>query len=108
MLAWTTDYADPAGYFEPLLNGANIGPTDNLNAAYFDDPRANARIAAAEPATWRGTAQGLGRPRRRPDAQQPTLGAVLPHERRDFVSQSYGCFLYHPFYGVDFAAACKK
>ena len=28
--------------------------------------------------------------------------------RADFVSRSYGCFLYQPVYGVDFAAACKK
>jgi hypothetical protein len=27
---------------------------------------------------------------------------------RDFVSKSTGCYLYHPVWGFDFAAACKK
>jgi hypothetical protein len=27
---------------------------------------------------------------------------------RAFISKSFGCFLYHPIYGVDIAAACKK
>ena len=108
MLAWTTDYADPAGYFEPLLNGANIGPTDNLNAAYFDDPRVNARIAAA------GRLRGGARRKAWADLDvdlmrnNPPWAPYFHTTRPNFVSQSYGCFLYHPFYGVDFAAACKK
>jgi hypothetical protein len=27
---------------------------------------------------------------------------------RDFVSASFGCYVYHPVNGFDFAAACKK
>lgn len=108
MLAWTTDYADPAAYFEPLLTGANIAPTGNLNAAYFDDPRINARIAAA------GRLRGA--PRRKAWADldvdlmrnNPPWAPYFHTTRPNFVSQSYGCFLYHPFYGVDLAAACKK
>ena len=56
----------------------------------------------------RGAAQGLGRPRRRPDARRPTLGAVRHRTRRVFVSRSFGCVVLHPVYGVDLAAACKK
>ena len=67
----------------------------------------NARIDAANRLHGRGAAQGLGRPRRRPDAQRPALGAVL-HTSRCFVSRSFGCFLRHPVYGVDIAAVCKK
>jgi ABC-type oligopeptide transport system substrate-binding subunit len=108
MFAWTTDYADPTGYFEPLLNGANIGPTGNLNAAYFDNPRINARIAAA------GRLRGAARRKAWADLDvdlmrnDPPWAPYFHTTRPNFVSQSYGCFLYHPFYGVDFAAACKK
>jgi hypothetical protein len=28
--------------------------------------------------------------------------------RRDFVSQSFGCYLFHPVVWLDVAAACKK
>jgi hypothetical protein len=28
--------------------------------------------------------------------------------RRPLISKSFGCFLFHPVYGVDIAAACKK
>ena len=108
MLAWTTDYADPAGYFEPLLNGKNIGATNNLNAAYFDDPRTNARIAEA------GRLHGTARRKAWGDLDvdlmrdNPPWAPYFHTARPNFVSASYGCFLYHPFYGVDFAAACKK
>ena len=27
---------------------------------------------------------------------------------RSLISRSFGCFLFHPIYGVDIAAACKK
>ena len=108
MNAWTTDYVDPAGYFEPLLNGVNIGRTGNLNSAYFDDARVNARIAAA------GRLRGEARRRAWADLDvdlmrnNPPWAPYFHTARPNFVSQSYGCFLYHPFYGVDFAAACKK
>ena len=44
---WAVDYADAEAYFEPLLNGRNLGTTGNTNTSYFDEPRINARIAAA-------------------------------------------------------------
>ena len=108
MNAWTTDYADAAGYFEPLLNGGNIGPTGNLNSAYFDDARVNARIAAAE--RLRGVARRTAWADLDVDLMRnnPPWAPYFHTTRPNFVSQSYGCFLYHPFYGVDFAAACKK
>ena len=104
----STDYVDPAGYFEPLLNGVNIGRTGNLNSAYFDDARVNARIAAA------GRLRGEARRRAWADLDvdlmrnNPPWAPYFHTARPNFVSQSYGCFLYHPFYGVDFAAACKR
>ena len=82
MVAWSVDYADPASYFGTLLNGENIRQTGNQNVSYFDDPRVNARIEGGKPPDRRGTAQGLGGPRRRPDAEQPALGALLPHYSR--------------------------
>ena len=79
LTGWIADYADPASFFVPLLyRGSALGR----------QPRRPTRQRAnrgGEPPERRGTAQGLGRPRRRPDARQPTLGAACeppdPHVR---------------------------
>ena len=42
--AWATDYADGAGFFQPLLNGDNLTPTGNSNTAYFNRPKYNREI----------------------------------------------------------------
>ena len=108
MNAWTTDYVDPAGYFEPLLNGVNIGRTGNLNSAYFDDARVNARIAAA------GRLRGEARRRAWADLDvdlmrdNPPWAPIFHPNQRAFVSKSFGCFVLHPLNGVSIAAACKK
>ena len=73
---WLADYADPASFFVPLLYRGG-GVTGR-------QPRRPTRQRAnrgGEPPERRGTAQGLGRPRRRPDARQPTLGAARAHTR---------------------------
>ena len=38
----------------------------------------------------------------------PPWAPVVNFTNRDFVSRSFGCFLSHPVYGLDIAAACKK
>jgi ABC-type oligopeptide transport system substrate-binding subunit len=106
---WSVDYADPASFFEPLLNGENIRQTGNRNFSYFDDLRVNARIKAANRLP-------LGAARRRAWADldaslmrnNPPWAPYFHTTRANFVSRSFGCFLFHPVYGVDIAAACKK
>ena len=38
----------------------------------------------------------------------PPWAPIFNLNRRQFVSRSYGCFLFHPVYGVDITVACKK
>ena len=108
MYAWTTDYADGASFFEVLLGGANIRPRGNQNISYFDDAKTNARISAI------GRLRGAARRKAWADLDvdlmrnNPPWAPYFHTTRPNFVSTSYGCFLYHPFEGVDFAAACKK
>ena len=41
---WVDDYLDPADTLNNFLDGSTIGPANNLDISYFDDPRAvNAR-----------------------------------------------------------------
>ena len=38
----------------------------------------------------------------------PPWAPLVNSNSRAFVSKSFGCFVYHPVYGVDVAAACKR
>jgi ABC-type oligopeptide transport system substrate-binding subunit len=105
---WAADYADGGSFLETLLDGRRIRPTGSLNVAYFDDPLTNARIDAAKRLT------GDARRRAWEDLDvelmrtNPPWAPLYNTNNRSFVSKSFGCFVYHPLYGVDIAAACKK
>ncbi len=47
LYSWTADYLDPSNFFDPLLNGRHITPTNNLVLSMFDDPKVNALIERA-------------------------------------------------------------
>ena len=105
---WAADYADGESFFSPLLDGRSIQPTGNPNVAYFDDPRTNARIDAANKLTgearrkaWQDLDSELMR-------NNPPWAPLYNSNNRTFVSKSFGCFLFHPYYLVDLVAACKK
>jgi peptide/nickel transport system substrate-binding protein len=48
---WFEDYPHPNDFFEPLLSGESIAPTNSTNLSRTDDPKLNAKIAelGAEP-----------------------------------------------------------
>jgi peptide/nickel transport system substrate-binding protein len=105
---WGVDYPDGAAFFDLLLNGRHLRETGNFNLSYLDVPAVNARIDAANRLT--------GETRRRAWAaldtdlmrSNPPWVPYVNLNSRDFVSRSFGCFLSHPVYGFDIAAACKK
>lgn len=43
-LNWFQDYPHPNDFFQPLLAGESISPTNNYNFAQFDDPAVNKKI----------------------------------------------------------------
>jgi peptide/nickel transport system substrate-binding protein len=43
-LNWFQDYPHPNDFFQPLLAGESISPTNNYNFARFDDPAVNKKI----------------------------------------------------------------
>jgi ABC-type transport system substrate-binding protein len=105
---WAIDYADAEAYFDPLLNGRNLGTTGNTNTSYFDEPRISARIAAASRLpgearrkAWANLDVDLMR-------NDPPWAPFVHWATRDFVSPSFGCYLFQPVYWLDIAAACKK
>ena len=104
---WIADYADPGNFIEPLLHPV-LRKTGNGNYSYYSNPRMTARIAAAS------RLRGEARRKAWADLDADLMRndppwAPLTHETdMIFVSRSYGCFLPHPVYYVDLAAACKK
>ncbi len=107
--AWLVDYADPISYFGALLDGNNLKPTGNHNIAYFDRPRWNREIERIERLS--------GEKRRRAWAKldvemmrdDPPWAPFVNPTKLDFVSESFGCFVFQPVIGrPDLAAACKK
>ena len=100
---WLADYADPASFFVPLLYRGSGAQGVNL-----DDPRVNERIEAANRLS--------GEARRKAWADldvdlmrdNPPWLPLVHNQIRTFVSQSLGCFLDHPLYRFDIAAACAE
>jgi peptide/nickel transport system substrate-binding protein len=105
---WLVDYADAVTFFEPLLNGNNIQQTSNSNESYFNDPVYNRKIEQA--AALSGQARVNAWKALDGDIMKNAVpwAPFLTITRRDFVSKSTGCFLYHPVWEFDLAAACKK
>ena len=105
---WLVDYADAVTFFEPLLNGNNIQETSNSNEAYFNDPVYNKKIEAIGKLSGKAREQGWanldGDIMKNAVPWAPFLNITI----RDFVSKSTGCYLYHPVWEFDLAAACKK
>jgi len=106
---WTADYADPISFFGPLLDGNSLKPRGNYNIAYFDRPKYNRAIeridrltGAARRRAWAALDVEMMR-------DDPPWAPFLNAARADFVSRSFGCFVFQPAIGVmDIAAACKK
>lgn len=106
---WIPDYADPVTIFGPLLHGSNLASKGNTNIAYFDRPKYNREIERIEGLSGaaRGTAwAALDLEMMRDD---PPWAPVMNFGTADFVSKSFGCYVYQPVVATpDFAAACKE
>jgi ABC-type oligopeptide transport system substrate-binding subunit len=106
---WLPDYADAVTIFEPLLNGRSLTTTGNGNLAYFNVPKYNrdiehaaSLIGEARHKTWADLDVEMMR-------DDPPWAPVMDLTAEDFVSKSFGCYLFQPVIGApDLAAACKK
>jgi peptide/nickel transport system substrate-binding protein len=106
---WSPDYADPITVFGPLLDGRDLKTTGNTNLAYFDRPKYNQKIERIE------SLRGI----RRREAwanldvemmrHDPPWAPVITFSTTDFVSKSFGCYVFQPVIAKpDLAAACKR
>jgi ABC-type oligopeptide transport system substrate-binding subunit len=104
---WFADYADPISFFSSL-DGRTLKPTGNANDAYFDNPKYNRAIARIGRLTGKARARAWANLDVEMMRNDPPWAPFMTNAARDFVSPSFGCYVYHPVYGVDLGAACKK
>jgi len=107
--AWVPDYPDGFAFFEPLLDGNNLAPTGNSNFAYFDRPQYNREIDRIANLTGEERSQAWADLDVEMMRDDPPWVPFMNGTERDFVSKSFGCYVFQAvMLGPDLAAACKK
>jgi peptide/nickel transport system substrate-binding protein len=104
LTGWWAEYPDPFVFFNQLLHGGAIRPSNNLNFAYFDHPEYNAKMdfAAQLSAPDRYAAYGeldvdLMR-------NAPPWIPCNNRTARDFMSDRVRNGFHHSIHGLDFVA----
>jgi YVTN family beta-propeller protein len=105
--AWLADYYDPIDFMRQL-DGRTIGPTDNINYAYFDDPEYNRRLHASDRLPSPARELALGRLDARVARTAAPWAAVANNRTHDFFSARIGCQRYDPVIGLDLASLCIR
>ena len=103
---WQADYADPYDFINILLYGGNIGPKNNQNFSYFDDPAYNKRMVEAAKLSGDERFDTYGQLDVDLAKNAAPLAAWTNDNDRDFFGERVGCQLYHPIYGMDLAQLC--
>ena len=107
--AWSVDYADPVTFFGPLLNGNNLQAAGNSNLSNFNRLKYNREIERID--RLRGTARRKAWARLDVEMMRddPPWAPVINGTQRDFVSRSFGCYVFQPIIGhLDLNVACKR
>jgi peptide/nickel transport system substrate-binding protein len=103
---WQADYADPYDFINILLYGPNIGPKNNQNFSYFDDPTYNKRMADAAKLSGDERFDTYGQLDVDLAKGPAPLAAWANDNERSFFAERVGCQIYHPIYGEDIAQLC--
>jgi ABC-type oligopeptide transport system substrate-binding subunit len=109
ILGWGADYADPASFLRPLLDGRRLAATGNVDLSYFHDAATERALDAA--ANRRGAARvaAYGRLDVRVMREQAPVVPLFNPLQRDFVSARVGCYVWRPTLPVlDLAAVCLR
>jgi peptide/nickel transport system substrate-binding protein len=106
---WLEDYPHPLDWFDVLLNGNRITPTDNNNFAWYNNAKTNGMIEQLKSApVLDGPVNNKWAQTEKLIMQQapwaPWSNRVFP----EFFSKGMGCIVMQALYGVDFLRICKK
>jgi peptide/nickel transport system substrate-binding protein len=106
---WLEDYPHPLDWFEVLLYGPRITPTDGNNYAYFNNKKINREIEALRRAPLLTPA--VNRKWTTVERQIMQQAPWAPWSNRvwpEFFSKKMGCLHLQALYGVDWLRLCKK
>jgi peptide/nickel transport system substrate-binding protein len=102
-------YPDPADTIIRLLAGENARrPAGNTNLAYFDSPRYNRRMAAADRLTGSARLQALSKLDAEMMRNAAPWAPLYEGSNWVFISKHVGCFKLHPVFRLDLAAMCLR
>jgi ABC-type transport system substrate-binding protein len=100
------DYGDPYALVDKLLDSRVIRAVGNTNISYFDDPRFDRAIDAAQGLTGVARDRAYGKLGIAVARTQAPLAAYAVLNARVFVSARVGCIRYQPVYGLDLSSIC--
>ena len=100
------DYGDPYALVDKLLDSRVIRDVGNTNVSYFESPRFDRAIDAAQQLTGVARDRAYGRLGLEVARSQAPLAAYAVLNARVFVSTRVGCVTYQSVYGLDLAGVC--
>jgi YVTN family beta-propeller protein len=99
---------DPALILGDVFDGSTIGPKDNLNASYFNDPVFNRKLKAVAKLSGAKRYRAASRLALELERDVAPVAAIETSTSLDFFSARIGCQVYQPVYGVDIASLCIR
>jgi ABC-type transport system substrate-binding protein len=108
LTAWIDDYPDPADTLNTLLDGTTIGPFNNSDVSYFNDPATNTALHADEQLTGAARYAAYSSLGLSLLQNQAPLAVIGDFNLRDFFSARIGCQTFIPAFGMDLAQLCVK
>jgi ABC-type oligopeptide transport system substrate-binding subunit len=108
-LNWIADYPDPYDFVNVQLDGSKLQADNNVNAAFYDNPRYVREMEAAARLTGSARFRAYGQLDVNMIKNDPPWAVRYNFNDRIFVSKRIGCMTFPPGLAlVDIAALCFK
>lgn len=108
LIGWFADYPDPYDFINVLLYGKTIRKSNNINAAYFNDPVFNRRMERAALTTGDARAATYAALDRDLTREAPFV-VYGNATTREFISAKVGCVVRSaPVGGINLTMLCRK
>jgi YVTN family beta-propeller protein len=99
---------DPVQHLTLLFDGSTIGPKNNSNLSYFNDPAFNRKLKAIAKLSGAKRYRAASRLALELQRDGAPAAAFATTASRDFFSSRIGCQVYQPVWGMDLAALCLR
>jgi peptide/nickel transport system substrate-binding protein len=109
VIGWFADYPDPYDFINILLDGRNIGPENNQNFSYFNDPEINRKMDRAAALTGPARYRTYGNLDIEITRDKAPLAVTNNQNVREFISSKVGCPQYQSAWGgLNLVMLCPK